>query len=668
MTETRTSIRASLITLTISVIVTLIIAEAGLRALDGFSFNTIKLHRTSTTENVRTNVRSDGSRHLSSITLSNGVDPSWYHSDPPPLQVSGRHDEQLKAFDRRAREIGRQTFDSYKVWNAALVEQYRCNGDYFQHLPNAMFVFEPSDGSASPRYKFLPATTTPLNLRTNAFGHRGPAMSLVKPANVIRIAFVGSSTTATVHGYPYSYPEFVEHWLNLWAKKQQIDIRFETINAGREGINSIDMEAVVRKELLPLAPDLFVYYEGSNQFKLNAITRYFSGQSAKARTGLETTTQENRFWAIAGRYSAIARRISFLTGVLSAEEGGEPYKESSYEIVWPEHVDEFDPDLNADNLPVNLSTIIRDLTKIKASADSIDADLAVSSFTWLAYDGMKLDPVRDASIYTYLNIGMAPYTYADIERLAQFQNRSFKKFAKENSLYFLDLAGKYPKDPELFVDAIHRTYGGVRLFGWLAFQELLPIIERKIASGAWPKKTDLKVNIPPLLEEPISTISPRCRGAVRSDAIALDQAFANNPQSKVIQGTPVRIVTAPTQHYYAANVPFNQDKLPESGSYQIEIDARIVRGKIGFGILNHDQSRFLATLDSSATQQDTVLRMQFDLSFEKPSYIIISNASDESSVSEALLSDIRLFVQETDSYPGIVVNDEILSNLDPAQY
>jgi hypothetical protein len=44
-----------------------------------------------------------------------------------------------------------------------------------------------------------------------------------------------------------------------------------------------------------------------------------------------------------------------------------------------------------------------------------------------------------------------------------------------------------PRDPDLFVDAIHNTQSGVRLQAWVVLQELLPLVEKKLASGAWPK-------------------------------------------------------------------------------------------------------------------------------------------------------------------------------------
>ena len=48
------------------------------------------------------------------------------------------------------------------------------------------------------------------------------------------------------------------------------------------------------------------------------------------------------------------------------------------------------------------------------------------------------------------------------------------------------VAGLLPKDPDLFTDASHLTYGGVRLHAWLVLQGLIPLIEKRLAAGAWP--------------------------------------------------------------------------------------------------------------------------------------------------------------------------------------
>jgi hypothetical protein len=106
---------------------------------------------------------------------------------------------------------------------------------------------------------------------------------------------------------------------------------------------------------------------------------------------------------------------------------------------------------------------------------------------WLVKDGMALDPIRGRIIWEYLNIYRFPFRYRDIERLAAFQNRVFAKYAATRGLPFIDVAGRMPFDANLFADAVHTTYPGGRLKAWVVLQQLVPIIEKRLASGAWPK-------------------------------------------------------------------------------------------------------------------------------------------------------------------------------------
>jgi hypothetical protein len=106
---------------------------------------------------------------------------------------------------------------------------------------------------------------------------------------------------------------------------------------------------------------------------------------------------------------------------------------------------------------------------------------------WLAFEGMQLDPVRDAFLFDYLNRAYWPFSYAHIRRYVDFENRVFRKYAALHGLPFVDVAAAFPNDPRLFVDAIHMTAAGVRLYAWLAFQQLVPHIEAAIASGRIPR-------------------------------------------------------------------------------------------------------------------------------------------------------------------------------------
>ena len=63
-----------------------------------------------------------------------------------------------------------------------------------------------------------------------------------------------------------------------------------------------------------------------------------------------------------------------------------------------------------------------------------------------------------------------------------------------------------PRDPDLFLDAIHNTDTGVRVRAWVVLQEMLPLIEKNLASGLWPK-ADPGAGMPAL--HPAFVVPPR---------------------------------------------------------------------------------------------------------------------------------------------------------------
>jgi hypothetical protein len=98
--------------------------------------------------------------------------------------------------------------------------------------------------------------------------------------------------------------------------------------------------------------------------------------------------------------------------------------------------------------------------------------MALASFFWLVFDGMKLDPIRHRYQLEYLNRAYFPYRYREMERVAAFQNRVLGKYAALRGLPFLHIASAMPRDPDLFYDPIHATYPGIRLFAWIMAQQL----------------------------------------------------------------------------------------------------------------------------------------------------------------------------------------------------
>jgi hypothetical protein len=473
--------KATLLVLSCSI--SLIASELSVRALDGLPLATDWLPDTVDRDASASTMRT--------VARAPSVSPDWFFSNPPPLP--NRHApprEWMEAY-RTFPEVpylAKQTFrpaELFKAWNAAAVGA-PCDNAFVRQAPHWVYLYHPADGDPHPLYRFVPNATTPMGLVTNSLGWRGPPVSVEKPARTIRIVFVGASTTVNSHHYPFSYPEFVGHWLNLWAAERKLDVRFESLNAGREGLTSTDIAAVIRKEVVPLAPDLVVYYEGANQFLLDGL---LEGERSTAPAAPPNPSEGPLVRALrdATHRSAIARRLQAAIGLVRNPGGEEPPK-PHYQLKWPADVSETEPDITRTDLPVNLSTIISDLDKSRITLEAAGSELAVSSFKWIVHDGLVLDPVRNQVLWQHLNLAKWPFTYRDLDRLASFQNLVLARYAAAHGLPFIDVAGQMPDDPDLGTDAIHFSYGGVRLHAWIVLQALVPLIERRMAAGAWPTR------------------------------------------------------------------------------------------------------------------------------------------------------------------------------------
>src|SRR5262249_55430782 len=117
----------------------------------------------------------------------------------------------------------------------------------------------------------------------------------------------------------------------------------------------------------------------------------------------------------------------------------------------------------------------------------IHSELGVSSLVWLADAGMKLDPVRHANIYRYLNDTFWPITYAHVRRMADFQNRVLEAYPRPSGALFFAIDEAFPRDPDLFNDPMHLNEAGLRLEAWMYLQRLVPVIEARLADGRWPR-------------------------------------------------------------------------------------------------------------------------------------------------------------------------------------
>ena len=471
-----------LVLLAAATALTVMAGEMALRIVDGYALSSLRLVAK---PGARTDARSAGGKWLDpaqaavyvhGLPVASGVERSWYELDPAPPREMPIDPE----INRRYWADAGYLPAGYE-WNVRFLTAVVCDPQRYAHpflssrerRPRDVFAFEPIDRSAYPTYRFLRNRRYPSGLVTNRFGWRGPDVTLNKPAGRVRLAFVGASTTVGAHDDPFSYPEYIGRWLEVWSAARHSSVTFDVVNAGREGITSRSIAAIVDKEVAPVRPDLVVYYEGSNEFWPNAFVP----------RPLMRVVQTMGVVSAVEQYSTTAIRIR--RALAARNRGHEPAK-PPLPVRWPADLSETSPSLADSRLPVALPEILSNLDRIRAAIAPHRGTLIPSSFVWLVYPEMVLEPSRDASLYQYLNGYYWPFSYAHLRRYADFQNRVFAKYAAAHDLPFNDLASVYPRDPRLFTDAIHTTAAGTKLKAWLVFQQLVPEIERRLADGRLP--------------------------------------------------------------------------------------------------------------------------------------------------------------------------------------
>jgi hypothetical protein len=435
-------------------------------------------------------------------TFSSNVEPGWIYTSPEETSRYQITTEKQKIDDTYG-------YRANYYWNENLSDDYFLYSGIFDAVPPEVTTYKAPWGSVLPRYRYPPDTTLPTGLTTNRFGWRGPQIALKKQAHTIRIAAVGASTTVGGHTLPFSYPQFLQHWLNMWSAANGYNVKFEVINAGREGLNSNDIAAVVRYEVLPMDVDYVIYYEGSNQFHPETVVNFPPEYTmGKPPAGIipnfnNVDSEDKNLLDLLSEYSALAARARNIVEQFLVT-GHEPPKPEQ-QFVLPEELDEFNPQRGKLGNALALKRILGDLDQLKQDLDSNQVKMVMTTFNWFAYDGMVLDPTRHRNLYGYLNRVYWPISYANMRRSADFQNRVFTGWAATNQVPLIDVAGQMPRQPDLYDDAIHNTYLGSRIRAWIIFEALLPLIKEDIDAKTLPVPSKFTYKRHPYITDQVDT-------------------------------------------------------------------------------------------------------------------------------------------------------------------
>jgi hypothetical protein len=160
-------------------------------------------------------------------------------------------------------------------------------------------------------------------------------------------------------------------------------------------------------------------------------------------------------------------------------------------LPFPASLDEANPAPDEHQQPRWLQAVVSNLDRIGTMTHRTGQRLVVSFFLWMIPDRMILDSQRHAQLVQHL-LRFYPLRYADLRRLADYQNRVLGNWAKSRTIDFVDTAASFPYDPSLFDDAGHLNERGQRIQAWIVFQGLIPVIERMLETGVRPRAHSAK--------------------------------------------------------------------------------------------------------------------------------------------------------------------------------
>jgi hypothetical protein len=584
-------------------------------------------------------------RYLSGIEIAKGVDRNWF-DQLPAMPDRDPSDVDPKAAAVQQEYIKRGLFgpQSFYIWNEAFVRSKICDrdDDIFKNLPQNVRVFESPNRRPYPRYRFPANRTLPGGLKTNRYGFRGPDSPPDRSPNTIRIAFIGSSETGGNHTFPYSYPEYFGIWLGKWLAANGFPYRVEVLNAGREGIDTTDVAAILEQEALPLAPDYVIFFDGANQLENADLLIEPAARSHRPSTAeaLDVPGPLPEWLALNSRLAKVLND----TYRLYLAPAMDDWRRPKYHFKFPEQVNETTPDVASADLPLALPGYLSDLKTMTALTRSAGVPFLISTTVWL--DGSELEAggaPDQAGIRALLKAMFWPLRSPEIRRLIDFSNRALRQFAKSNDIGLLDIAKNFPRDPNLFFDAYHMNPEGLKLLAWIGLQQFLPRLADDLRDGELRKSPPVSVHLP--LTNGRDFFS-ECRPSAEALAHARDLSLANvrlGSDAATLQPGKLAVgFRAAPKPWDIARAPLNI-QCDEGGGW-IAVDIIVRSGKIILGILNHKGNQFITHISVEANDGHQTEFLPLD-SFADAGDLLVRNAQDDSGA-EGELQAIRVVVPQ----------------------
>lgn len=258
-----------------------------------------------------------------------------------------------------------------------------------------------------------------------------------KPKDLIRVNCLGASTTAYYVEYKgdvYTYPLILEK--NLQQEFPDLDI--EVNNFGMGGWSSAETLINFTLRIIDTQPDVVVIYHGYNDLRM-ALAPDYENDYSHARQNLGEVYHLYRMaswvpYMPLAFYNYLVRKLIFSQNIQS----------SLLEATTPgwQKAQKFDADYRA-----GLHTFQRNLEHIIHICKSNGISVVLSTFCHYLYDDIKHD-----SYHSRFHHGI------------EYANLLIQQLAEKHDIECVDNARKVPYENENFIDSIHFSHAGMRIF------------------------------------------------------------------------------------------------------------------------------------------------------------------------------------------------------------
>ena len=334
--------------------------------------------------------------------------------------------------------------------------QWMRYGSFAASVRDPMLEYDPQADLLVPKpgYEVKGAR---IDIKINSLGFRGDDFERRKPPHTVRIAALGASTTfcAEVSDNHKTWP----HRLQEKLAGAYPGLKFEVINTAVGGYTAAENLRNLTHRVLPLEPDLAIYYEGNNE--ITKDTR----QLALDR-GLIASANPQALARTISNYSLLFdltyKNLTILAGRHKIAATAQTIDSVPPDL--PNHfigqLDEMRRTLASRDIPLVLSTFIVKFRRNQPRATQLaNADVEFYYMPWMSIDGM----LSAMDIY----------------------NLAILDYGARSGLPVLDDRDAVPPDAEHFSDAMHFLDRGAeamadRFFRYLRTSDEL---QRAIASA-----------------------------------------------------------------------------------------------------------------------------------------------------------------------------------------